>query len=188
PFIAGGDPRAYETLPRMEVTLPSFLISKFPVTLGEYLDFINALQDSDPQTSRERLPSNRYESTICKQDETGRWVPNHGLLFEGEARKRYPDRAHALKLPVLCVRWYDAVAYIRWRSARDGIPYRLPTELEWEKAARGVDGRFFPWGNHHEPTYCKMQNSRPEPTQPEPIGIFEQDCSPYGVRDMAGSM
>ena len=54
--------------------------------------------------------------------------------------------------------WFDAVAYCEWRSARDGRRYRLPTEHEWEKAGRGVDRRFFPWGDRFDATFCKARD------------------------------
>ncbi|NJK88484.1 MAG: formylglycine-generating enzyme family protein [Myxococcales bacterium] len=83
----------------------------------------------------------------------------------------------------------DALAYVEWRRERTDERVRLPHELEWEKAARGVDGRYFPWGDEFDPTFCKMKDSRdlayPEP---EPVGAFPKDCSVYGARDMAGSI
>ena len=92
------------------------------------------------------------------------------------------------KIPVCLVDWYDARAYARWLAARSAAPLRLPTELEWEKAARGTDGRAYPWGNRFDATFCKMRDSRPFAQQPEPIGTFPSDESPYGARDMAGGM
>jgi serine/threonine-protein kinase len=106
---------------------------------------------------------------------------------EGPSRAYCPEE-RAGELPIECVSWFDAVAYCRWRSTRDGCVYRLPTEIEWEKAARGVDGRRLPWGNQFDPSFCKMSQSRPEHAQPEPVGSFPTDTSPYGVRDLAGGM
>ncbi len=110
-------------------------------------------------------------------------------MVEGDAQKRFPaEEGHLWNLPVILIDWFDAVAYCRFRSERDGIEIRLPTELEWEKAARGTDGRFYPWGDHFDPTFCLMRSSRPFLAQPEPVGTFPIDTSPYGVRDMAGGV
>jgi serine/threonine-protein kinase len=78
--------------------------------------------------------------------------------------------------------------YTEWRSKRDGREYSLPTEEAWEKAARGVDGRAFVWGDHFDWTFTKGGLSRTERSQPEPVGTFAKDESVYGVRDMAGSI
>ena len=70
----------------------------------------------------------------------------------------------------------------------DRLPWRLPSELEWEKATRGVDGRLFPWGGQFDASLCRMRHSREGRPHPEAIGSFASDVSVYGVRDLAGNM
>ena len=93
-------------------------------------------------------------------------------------------------MPVFSVSWHDANRLLCvWRSEREGREYRLPGEVEWEKAARGVDGRFHPWGNRFDPMFCKMRDSTETVrTTRAGWGAYPTDESPYGVRDMAGGI
>ncbi|MBH24027.1 MAG: hypothetical protein CMH57_06180 [Myxococcales bacterium] len=188
PTLIGGDSRALSPLPRQAVPVPGFLIARFPVTLGDYLEFINALEVYDPELAIAHMPRTRGAGMLCQRSADGRYEPAEHLIL-GPARKRYPSgQGHEWFLPVFGVSFFDAQAYIAWRSERDGRRYRLPSEIEWEKAARGGDGRVFPWGDHFDASLCKMARSRPEPSQPEPIGTFEADASPFGARDLAGGI
>jgi len=187
--IFGGDPEAYEPLPRQELVVADFAIAEFPVTLRQYCEFLDHLDQSDPRIVDKRAHQGPADDDLTvRRGKDGRWEP-HPSNIEGEARKLFPiEEGHLWRVPVNTIDWFDAVAYCRWRSGTEGSIVRLPTELEWEKAARGVDGRFYPWGDLLDPTFCCMRESRSFQQQPEPIGTFPVDESPYGVRDMAGGM
>jgi formylglycine-generating enzyme required for sulfatase activity len=88
--------------------------------------------------------------------------------------------------PVVLVSVADAQAYAGWLSRRTGRAWRLPTELEWEKAARGTDGRVFPWGNAFDPARLNSHDAGPFDTVP--AGRFPAGASPFGVLDAAGQV
>lgn len=190
-YISGGDPEAFNPRQPERVFVNSFFMARLPVTFGEYLEWFNELYRRQGEAVMERAPQTRKAEGLLIRwsDQQNRWVPDE-VLIEGTARERYPaGEGHEAKLPVLGIRPEDAEAYCEWRSRRDGRDYRLPTAHELEKAGRGVDGRRFPWGNSFDATFCKMRFSRPEkPPQPEPVGAFAEDVSPYGVRDLAGGV
>ncbi|MEE2829900.1 MAG: SUMF1/EgtB/PvdO family nonheme iron enzyme, partial [Myxococcota bacterium] len=91
-------------------------------------------------------------------------------------------------LPALGITRPAALAYAAWLGARTGKHFRLPTHEEWEKAARGVDGRIFPWGDEWQPTYCNNPDAFAHQPRPRPVGACPQDCSVYGIFDLAGGV
>ena len=88
--------------------------------------------------------------------------------------------------PVVCVSWHDAVAYCRWLTEVTGKPYFLPSEAEWEKGARGSDGRIYPWGNQWDAERCNSREGGKGDTTP--VGAYPGGASPYGLLDMAGNV
>ncbi len=89
--------------------------------------------------------------------------------------------------PVVYVSWHEAIAYCRWLAETTGKPYRLPGEAEWEKAARGTDGKIYPWGNEWDAKWCNNWESGPGETTP--VGQYSpRGDSPYACIDMAGNV
>jgi formylglycine-generating enzyme required for sulfatase activity len=83
--------------------------------------------------------------------------------------------------PIVNVSWVDAKAYCDWARVS------LPTEAQWEKAARGVDGRKYPWGNEWDPGKCVNSVGGNRPGSTTSVGSILSGASPYGVLDMAGN-
>jgi serine/threonine-protein kinase len=90
--------------------------------------------------------------------------------------------------PVILVNWLGAQAWLDWWAGKTGQPWRLPAELEWEMAARGADGRWYPWGDHCDPSWCCLNDSHASERLPQPVGGYPVDQSPYGIRGMGGNV
>ncbi|MBW7919111.1 MAG: SUMF1/EgtB/PvdO family nonheme iron enzyme [Anaerolineales bacterium] len=95
--------------------------------------------------------------------------------------------------PVVGVSWYDAQKYVAWLNQKyqselpEGYRFRLPSEAEWEKAARGVDGRIYPWGNKFDAKKCNTEEGKKKGTTP--VGLYSpQGDSPFDCADMAGNV
>lgn len=88
--------------------------------------------------------------------------------------------------PVIGVSWYEATAYATWLTAETELEIRLPTEAEWEKAARGVDARIYPWGN--ESPNDQLLNYNRNVNATVDVGSYLAGASPYGALDMAGNV
>ena len=167
-FIMGSDPtkddQAYEDeLPQHSIELGEYYMARWPVTVGQYRAFVKA---------------SGYETF---QASSLRGVDNH---------------------PVTFVTWHDAVAYCTWltRALKEsektpaalgelltqGWQISLPSEAEWEKAARGAEGQVYPWGERVDSTRANTDGCSFDRTSP--LGCFPNGASPYGIEEMSGNV
>ncbi len=179
----GGDREAPTSLRRQRIWTDGFAIQRRPVTNGAYLRFLNDLvargqgQTALRMAPRERASAGTEGAQIYQRDAGGRFVLGTDL----EGHEWLPD------YPVLLIDWFSARAYAAWYAERTGQPWRLPGELEWEKAARGVDGRFFPWGDHFDPTWACLRESHRRRMLPATVSEYPDDVSIYGMEGAAGN-
>ena len=161
PCWIGGDPSAPRALARAEVWVPSFVMAREPVTNAAYMAYINDL------AMRGLAEEAMRGSPAGGASQPYLWAPT---------------------LPVHAISAASAEAYAAWLAERTGLPWRLPTEIEREKASRGVDGRYFPWGDFFDPDFCNMVDTPRRAPGPELAGARPLDESPYGALGLAGDL
>jgi tetratricopeptide (TPR) repeat protein len=103
---------------------------------------------------------------------------------ENTAPKESGFKGDTLPREMVC--WYEAMAFCRWLSAKTGLNITLPTEMQWQRAAQGDDGREYPWGNKFDKGRCNTDESGIRQTTP--VDRYPQGASPYGVLDMSGNV
>lgn len=179
PAWLGGDRSAPGSGARRQQWIAGFISRKEPVSHAAYLTFLDALQRRGAH--REAL---RYAPRHDGFDPEGL----DGLLYPWrDGRLTLPDGLDST-VPVTQIDWHGARAYAAWWSEHTGQPWRLPTEQEWEKCARGVDGRFHPWGDHFDPDFCRHRTPHNTTPRPDPTAAWPLDESPYGVLGLAGNV
>jgi formylglycine-generating enzyme required for sulfatase activity len=152
------DPHTYgNETPQYPVTAGPFAINQYPVTVAEYACAVRAKAVREP-------PRREY----------------HGTVVDWPSQLQRPDH------PAVSVSWHDATAYARWLARVTHQAWRLPTEAEWEKAARGTDARIYPWGDAFDSARCNTSESGIGSTAP--VGSYPNGASPYGAQDMAGNV
>jgi iron(II)-dependent oxidoreductase len=148
--------------PQRRVQLSAFWIDVYPVTNRQYRLFMKAGGYAEP-----------------------RWWQPEGWRWKAEQDIRAPAQWtlqgwDGPEQPVAGVSWYEADAYAHWAGRR------LPTDAEWEKAARGTDGRRYPWGDDW-PTH-RHANFDSVVCRTTPVGLYPEGVSPHGCHDMAGNV
>jgi len=149
------------------VSLSRFFIAKYPITVGQFRRFVAA----------DGYQQEKY------------W--RNGGFKKFTIPEAWEEQLNTLTRPVVNVSWYEALAYCCWFAEfkGDGQSYRLPTEAEWERAARGPAAAYrkYPWGNQ-EPDGETANYAQSKVGHASPVGIFPESCSPEGVIDLAGNV
>lgn len=168
--------------PQHTVALDEFWIAKTEVTNAQYRAFVEAGGYAQPEVWTAAGWQWRQDND---RSQPGCW---------GAEEWNQPDH------PVVCVSWYESVAYADWLARETGLPIRLPSEAEWEKAARGTDGRLWPWGiqppDGARLNFCDIncesdwKDASVDDGYPytAPVGSYPAGASPYGALDMAGNV
>jgi iron(II)-dependent oxidoreductase len=157
----GSDTGPADERPAHEIVLPAYAIDRFPVTNAQFADFLNAVG-----------PVNGRGERLYDVDDPDARI--HRVRGKWTADKGYERH------PLVEVSWAGARDYCAWRGKR------LPTEAEWEKAARGTDARRYPWGNAPpDGTRARFGSGWNETA---PVDSFPAGASPSGVREMAGNV
>ena len=155
--------------------LDAFFISRREVSIGEYLQFWNSIASKELKE--------RYRAYVDNTADMGRKLMP---LWDDSGKLTVP---YTEKMPVIGITVDAMESYCKYMSAKTGFSYRLPTALEWEKAARGVDGREYVWGNtFQKDAACLNTLDQTAPGNiPAEVGTHPEDCSVYGIYDMTGN-
>jgi formylglycine-generating enzyme required for sulfatase activity len=181
-YIAGGTARiggdSANALSERSVSLAPFLMFHDEISMGEYSEFLKALVAGGKRKEADSRAPRDFGKKMAI-------MGNDGSL--SGINVKHP--AWFLASAVRGISFNDVQAYIQWRGQRDGLPYRLPTEEEWEGACRGADGRRYSWGNQYSRDFAFILQGYND-TGGDRSWKWEdfKDESPWGVHDLAGGV
>ena len=156
--------------PPHTVYLDGYRIGKYQVTVKQFGLFV---KDTGYKAEAEKS-GGAYTWTGKK------WEQKEGIDWKNPGFKQEDNH------PVVCVSWDDVLEYCKWLSGKKGVNFNLPTEAQWEKAARGTDGRKYPWGSREpDDTLANFAFKIGKTTM---AGSYPAGASPYGLLDMAGNV
>ncbi len=177
-FLAGGDAEAPDALTARRVWVDGFVCRRFPLSQGELLHHLNALLAADRVEEALRIVPREPQRPAHPLE----GAPTFYRLPDGRfGPPPEVDPLRWLRLPVRNIDLGGALLLF------EGLGWRLPNELEREKAARGVDGRRYPWGDFADPAFSCIVQSQTLP-EPVPVDAFPLDESVYGIRGLAGNV
>ncbi len=193
-FLYQGDAKNPNCEPLQSVWTQDYLIDRSPVTAREYAEFLNERARTDLDFVIRRRSPREMEASGHFWFGPPFQVPTSEFLSLAPqdvrtASKRLPGCAGDWQesWPIVSISWRDAIEYCAWKRGATGWLFALPHEIEWEKAARGVDGRTFPWGNVHLRGACNTISTNREGAMPGSVKDFPADESPYGVFGLGGN-
>ncbi len=174
-FIMGGTRSEDEKHPNPRQRLDEYWIGKTAVTVAQFAVFMAA---SKHKTQAEQDgQSYVYDGKSWGMIKGADWAHPRGPNSDVGNKQNHP---------VTCVSWQDAVAFCNWASKSTNLQVVLPSEAEWEKAARGVDGREYPWGNEvPSKDHCNFNMNVGDTTE---VGRYSKFASSFGCQDMAGNV
>jgi len=146
---------------KFPVELPDYYMALHPVTNRQYTKFLN-----------EQKPG---------KEELEKWIRLDSDCFVRFSNNKYESYNNKDEHPVVEVSWYGAQAYCKWAGLR------LPTELEWEKASRGTDGRKYPWGESYNQNLCRNDKNKGSEKTAE-VWQYPEGSTPYGLYQMSGNV
>jgi len=163
-FTMGSQEVEDDEKPPHQVYLDGYWMGKYEVTIRQYLQFA---RDTGSHFPKWLEKGNEYNIETGTNDYYKEFVADETC-------------------PVVGIYWKDAMAYCDWLSQQTGLKFKLPTEAQWEQAARGTDGRPYPWGDR-EPDGT-LANFNYNIRKTTPVGSYPSGASPYGLLDMAGNV